>query len=353
MEYRPGALDGSRARQTASARRTKGCYNVPYQAFIMDVTKQDQQKGKHDMARIGYIGLGLMGASMARNLMAAGHELVVHNRSRAIVDQLASEGATPAHSPRDVAEQVEVVFTNLPDSPDVEQVVLGADGIREGAHEGLIFVDNSTIKPETARHLADELAKINVAALDAPVSGGDIGAKNATLTIMVGGPQAAFERVLPLLQALGKTITHIGESGAGQMAKVANQIIVAGTMVAMAEALVLVQKSGVDPATVVQAISRGAAQCWALDNKPAKLFQRDLSPGFKAHMQAKDLKIVVDTARTYETPLPLTAVAHQMYEAMLSMGNGELDNSAVITVLEALARVQVGRENQETSHDEF
>jgi len=302
----------------------------------------NQLKEQITMAQVGYIGLGLMGASMARNLMKAGHRLVVHNRSRAIVEALAAEGATPAHSPREVAEQVEFVFTNLPDSPDVEQVALGPDGIVEGAHDGLIFIDNSTITPEMAQHVAARLAERGIAALDAPVSGGDIGARAGTLTIMVGGPREAFERALPLFEAMGKTITWIGESGAGQIAKVANQIVVAGTMVAMAEALVLAQKSGVDPARVVQAISRGGAQCWALDTKPPKLFKRDLSPGFKAYMQAKDLKIVIDTGRAYHVPLPLSAVAHQMYEAMVAMGNGELDNSAVITVLEALAGVEVG-----------
>ena len=299
------------------------------------------------MSKVGYIGLGIMGASIARNLMKAGHSLVVHNRSRAIVDKLASEGATPAFSPREVAEQVDFVFTNLPDSPDVEQVVLGPDGIVEGAHDGLIAIDNSTIKPETAQHIAERLAERGIPSLDAPVSGGDIGARDGTLTIMVGGPKDAYERALPLFEAMGKTVTWIGESGAGQIAKVANQIVVAGTMVAMAEALVLVQKTGVDPARVVQTISRGAAQCWALDTKPPKLFKRDLSPGFKAYMQAKDLKIVIDTGRTYEVPLPLSAVAHQMYEAMVAMGNGDLDNSAVITVLEALSGVQVGAEGND------
>jgi 2-hydroxy-3-oxopropionate reductase len=296
------------------------------------------------MAKVGYIGLGIMGASIARNLMKAGHELVVHNRSRQIVETLASEGAKAAASPKEVTEQVDFIFTNLPDSPDVEKVVLGENGILSGAHEGLIYVDNSTIKPETARYLAEELAKVGVKALDAPVSGGDIGAKAGTLTIMVGGDEATFKQTLPLFEAMGKTITYIGERGAGQIAKCANQIIVAGTMVAMAEALVLSQKAGVDPAKVVQAISRGAAQCWALDVKPPKLLKRDLSPGFKAHMQAKDLKIIIDTARTYGMALPQSAIAHQLYEAMCAMGNGELDNSAVVTVLEALANVTIRSE---------
>lgn len=296
------------------------------------------------MARVGYIGLGLMGSGIARNLLKAGHQLVVHNRSRAIVEQFAGEGAIPATSPREVAEQVDFVFTNLPDSPDVEQVALGKDGIIEGAHKGLIFIDNSTIKPETARKIAGELGKVGIMALDAPVSGGDIGARAGTLSIMVGGPKEAFDTTLPLFEAMGKTITWVGESGAGQIAKIANQIVVAGTMVAIGEALVMAQKCGVDPQRVVQAISRGAAQCWALDNKPQKIFKRDLKPGFKAYMQAKDLKIVIDTGRTYNVPIPLTALTHQMYEAMIGMGNGDLDNSAVITVLEALANVQVGVE---------
>jgi 2-hydroxy-3-oxopropionate reductase len=298
------------------------------------------------MAKVGYIGLGLMGSSIARNLMKAGHSLVVHNRSRAIVDQLVSEGAAAATSPREVAEQCDFVFTNLPDSPDVEQVDLGPNGIIEGAHPGLIVIDNSTIKSETARQIATAFEKVGVMSLDAPVSGGDIGARAGTLSIMVGGPQAAFDQALPLFQAMGKTVVWVGESGAGQIAKAANQIVVAGTMVAMAEALVLAQKSGVDPARVVQAISRGAAQCWALDNKPPKIFSRNLGPGFKAYMQAKDLKIVIDTGRTYQVPLPLTAVSHQLYEAMVSMGNGGLDNSAVITVLEALAQVVVGQADE-------
>ncbi|MBN1286368.1 MAG: NAD-binding protein [Anaerolineae bacterium] len=296
------------------------------------------------MTRIGYIGLGLMGAPMARNLMKAGYTLTVHNRSRAIVDELAAEGATPAASPREVAGQSDFVFTNLPDSPDVEQVVLGPGGVIEGAHAGMIYVDNSTIKPATARMVAAKLAGAGVMALDAPVSGSDIGAKAGTLSIMVGGPKEAFDKTLPLFQAMGKNIIWVGESGAGQITKAANQIVVAGTMVAMAEALVMAQKCGVGPARVVEAISKGAAQCWALDTKPAKIFTRNLAPGFKAYMQAKDLKIVIDTGRTYGVPLPQTAIAHQLFEAMLSMGNGELDNSAIVTVLEALAGVTVGAE---------
>jgi len=286
---------------------------------------------------IGYIGLGLMGKSIARNIHKAGFPLVVHNRSRPAVEELIAEGARAASSPAEVAAQVDVVFTNLPDSPDVEIVALGPDGILSGAHPGLIFVDNSTIKPATARHIAKVLGTQGVQCLDAPVSGGDIGARNATLAIMVGGPAEAIERVRPILQAMGKTITHVGETGAGQIAKAANQIMVAAQMVAMGELLIFAKKAGADPQKVVEAIQGGAAQCWTLDVKPPRLFAGNRLPGFKAHMQAKDLNIILETARQYGIPLPSAAVDAQLFNAMLEMGMGELDNSAVIGIIEKLA----------------
>ena len=291
------------------------------------------------MLKVGYIGLGLMGKSMARNILKAGFPLVVHNRSRAAVDELAAEGATPASSPSKVASQVDVIFTNLPDTPDVEQVALGENGIMEGAHAGLIFVDNSTIKPGAARAIASKLAEKGVASLDAPVSGGDIGAKNGTLTIMVGGDAAALEKVMPIFQAIGKTITHVGEAGAGQVTKACNQIMVAAQMVAMGELLVFAKKAGVDPQKVVEAIKAGAAQCWSLDVKTPRLFEGNREPGFKAYMQAKDLNIVMESAREFGIPLPGTAENTQLFNAMLQMGMAELDNSAVIGVIEKLAGV--------------
>lgn len=290
--------------------------------------------------RVGYIGLGLMGKSMARNIMQAGFSLTVHNRSQAVVDELVGEGAQRASSPGEVAENSDFVFTNLPDSPDVEMVVLGKDGVKEGSREGMIFVDNSTIKPETARTIANQLSEIGVAALDAPVSGGDIGAKEGTLAIMVGGPRDAFEQTLPVFQAIGKSITYVGESGAGQVAKACNQIMVAAQMVAMGELLILAQKSGVDPRKVIDAIKGGAAQCWALDVKPQRLFIGERGPGFKAYMMHKDLGIVMDSARTYGAPVPGTAVNMQLFEAMLQMGMRELDNSAVLGVLEQMSGVK-------------
>ena len=291
------------------------------------------------MLKIGYIGLGLMGKSIARNILKAGFPLVVHNRSRAAVDELTAEGATAAASPAEVAAQVDIVFTNLPDTPDVEKVALGENGILSAARPGLIFVDNSTIKPAAARAIAIRFAEKDAFALDAPVSGGDVGARNGTLAIMVGGDPAALEKTMPVLLAMGKTVTHVGGAGAGQVAKAANQIMVAAQMVAMAELLVFSQKAGVDPQKVVEAIKGGAAQCWTLDVKPPRIFAGNRAPGFKAYMQSKDLNIVLETAREYGVPLPALAEHAQLYAAMLQMGMGDLDNSAVLGVLEALAGI--------------
>jgi 2-hydroxy-3-oxopropionate reductase len=299
------------------------------------------------MAVIGYIGLGIMGAAIARNLMKAGHTLVVHNRSRAIVEQLVSEGAHAAFSPREVAAQSEFVFTNLPDSPDVESVVLGSDGIIEGAHAGLIYIDNSTIKPETARRIAAALHTVGVQALDAPVSGGDIGARSGTLSIMVGGNADVFERAVPIFAAMGKTWVLVGDAGAGQIAKACNQIITGAQMVALAEALITAQKAGVDPKRVVQAIKGGAAQMWSLDVKPPRLFAGNRAPGFKAYMQHKDLGIVLDTGRAYGIPLPMTALIHQLFTAMLERGEREFDNSAIISIYETMSGVHLSEPDKQ------
>jgi 2-hydroxy-3-oxopropionate reductase len=293
------------------------------------------------MLKVGYIGLGLMGKAIARNILKAGFALVVHNRSRGAVEELVGEGALAGKSPADVASQVDVVFTNLPDTPDVELVALGADGILAGAHPGLIYVDNSTIKPAAARAIAAKLAEKGVQALDAPVSGGDIGARNGTLTIMVGGEATALEKVLPVLEAMGKKITHIGPAGTGQIAKAANQIMVAAQMVAMGELLIFAQKAGADPQKVVEAIKGGAAQCWTLDVKPQRLFASNRTPGFKARMQAKDLNIILDSAREFGVPLMATAVNTQLYNAMVERGLGEQDNSAVVALIELLANVHL------------
>ncbi|HET6845829.1 MAG TPA: NAD(P)-binding domain-containing protein [Anaerolineales bacterium] len=293
------------------------------------------------MLKVGYIGLGLMGKSIARNILKAGFPVFVHNRSQAAVQELVSEGARPGSTPAVVAGLVDVIFTNLPDSDDVEKVVLGPKGIVEGAHDGLIHIDNSTIKPAAARHIAERLATRGVMSLDAPVSGGDIGAREGTLTVMVGGPAIALERAMPVLKAMSKTVTHVGDAGAGQVAKAANQIMVAAQMVAMAELLMFARKAGVDPAKVVEAIKGGAAQCWTLDVKPPRLFIGNRAPGFKAHMQLKDLRIIMDTARQFGIALPTTGENVRLYERMIEMGMGELDNSAVLGVIEAMNEMQL------------
>ena len=298
----------------------------------------------NESLKVGYIGLGLMGKSMALNILKSGFPLVVHNRSKEVVDELVGEGAQAAYSPAEVASQVDIVFTNLPDSPDVEMVALGENGIVKSAYQGLIFVDNSTIKPAVARKIDRVLGKKGVLCLDAPVSGGDIGAQKGTLTIMVGGPEQALDRALPVLKSMGKSITHVGESGSGQIAKAANQIMVAAQMVAMGELLIFAQKTGADPEKVISAIKGGAAQCWTLDVKPDRLFAGNREPGFKAYMQAKDLSIVNDTAKEYGIPLLSVSVNTQLFNAMLEMGMAELDNSAVIGVIEKLSGVTLSEQ---------
>src|SRR5512136_2169887 len=287
--------------------------------------------------RVGFIGLGLMGKPMAGHILKAGYPLTVHNRSRAAVEELAAQGAQAAASPREVAANSEVVITMLPDSPDVESVVIGPDGILAGARPGLIHVDMSTISATATRRIAALEAEHGVIHVDAPVSGGEIGAQNATLTIMVGGEEHAVLAVEPIFKVLGKRITHIGPIGCGQVAKACNQIMVAAQMVAMGELLIMAQKAGADPEKVVEAIKGGAAQCWTLDNKPQRLFAGNRTPGFKASMQYKDLNIVMDMAKAFGVPLPSTAINTQLFNAMVTEGLGDQDNSAIISVLEQLA----------------
>ncbi len=291
--------------------------------------------------RLGYIGLGLMGKPMAQNLLKAGFPLVVHNRSRQKVEELVRQGACAAESPREVAERSDVVFTNLPDTPDVLKVVLGDNGVLSGAHPGLIYVDNSTIKPAASREIYQRLAEVGVQSLDAPVSGGDVGAQQGTLSIMVGGDADALEKVAPAFQALGKTITHIGGPGAGQVAKACNQIMVAAQMLAMGELMIFAQKAGADPEKVVGAVRGGAAQCWTLDVKPQRLLAGNRAPGFRSSLQSKDLNIVMETAREYGISLPGAGLLAQLYAALCANGGGDLDNSGIIAVVEALNNTEL------------
>lgn len=292
--------------------------------------------------RVGYIGLGLMGMSVARNILKAGFLTVVYNRTQGKIDTLVAEGAIGAKSPADLAKDCDIIFLNLPDSPDVMQVVFGENGVASTIREGSILIDNSTIKPSTAQEVAKRLWEEKKAfALDAPVSGGDIGARNGTLTIMVGGDEGALTKARPVLEVTGKKITHIGPAGSGQVAKAANQIMVAAQMVAMGELMLFAKKCGADVPKVVEAIKGGAAQCWTLDVKPPRLFDGNREPGFKASMQSKDLGIVLDSAKEFGMPLPSTAVNAQLFQSMVQTGQGDKDNSAVIGVLEQLAGVKL------------
>ena len=289
-----------------------------------------------DKLRVGYIGLGAMGKPMALNILKAGFPLTVFNRTAEKAGELLTAGAEWADSPADLARCSDVVFTNVSNTADVLSVVLGQSGVREGVRPGMIFVDNSTISPTGSREIYESLRALGVSALDAPVSGGEIGAQNGSLTIMVGGDADALELVRPVLNAVGKKITHIGGAGAGQIAKAANQIMVAAQMVAEAELMIFAQKAGADPVKVIEAIKGGAAQCWTLDVKPQRLFAGNRTPGFKASLQAKDLAIVMETARQNLMSLPGTAVSAQLFNALCAMGEGDLDNSAVIRVIELL-----------------
>jgi 2-hydroxy-3-oxopropionate reductase len=286
---------------------------------------------------IGFIGLGIMGRPMARNLLKAGYTLVVHNRSRGPVDEIVKAGATAAGSPRDVAAQCDVLITMLPNSPDVEQVALGPGGIIEGARRGLVFADMSTISPIVSQKIGKALEAKGVAVLDAPVSGGEKGAIDGTLSIMVGGDKAVFERVLPVFQAMGKTITLLGPLGLGGFTKLANQIIVAVNLTALAEALTLGKKAGLDRELLLTALAGGLAGSKCLEQKKPNYVANTYNPGFKIDLHYKDLGLIMESARALGVPLPTTAVVQELFNALRVKGRGGLDHSGVITLLEDLA----------------
>ena len=296
------------------------------------------------MTKIGFVGLGIMGLPMIKNLLKAGYELVVHDLNREPVQELVAAGAQEAFSPQEVAKESAVIITMLPDSPDVELVALGPDGLAQGVSAGDIFVDMSTIAPSVAVRVAEALAQKGARCLDAPVSGGDVGAINATLSIMVGGDAATFDEVGPIFEALGQTITLCGPNGAGQTVKACNQIQVALNFVGMAEALVLGAKAGVDPAIIVQVLSGGYAQSRVMDVRGPRAIRGDFQPGFKSRFHFKDLNIILKTGLDYGVPLPVTGLVHELFAAMLAAGRGDLDHSGIITVLEDLAKVQARTE---------
>ena len=289
---------------------------------------------------IGFIGLGIMGRHMAGHLLRAGYRLIAYDVVAAALEAAVQAGAEAAGSCREVAVRSEVVISMVPDSPDVEAVALGADGIIAAARPGLIYADMSTIAPQTAIRVASALGEHGVRCLDAPVSGGETGARNATLSIMVGGPADLFEEMRPIFEVLGKTITHCGGHGAGQTVKACNQIQVAMNFIGMAEAFVLGAKAGVDPAIVLKVLSAGYAQTRVMDVRGPKVIRGEFEPGFKSKFHYKDLNIVMATARDLRLALPATAIAHELFSALLAAGGGDLDHSAIITVLERLAGVE-------------
>jgi 2-hydroxy-3-oxopropionate reductase len=289
---------------------------------------------------IGFIGLGIMGKPMARNLLKAGYSVTVHNRSREAVNELSKEGAQSATSSKEVAERSEVVITMLPDSPDVELVYTGEQGVFSGLKSGQLLIDMSSISPVVARKVAAEAEKRGSDMVDAPVSGGEAGAIGATLSIMIGGKAVAVERAMPIFQALGKNIVHVGDAGAGQVTKAANQMVVGTTIAIVGEALVLAAKAGVDPAKVRQALLGGFAQSKILEAHGQKMLDRNFKPGFRIRLHEKDMKIALATGSEYGVPLMVTGVVGQMMSAMKGMGNGDLDHSGLVKFVEELAKKQ-------------
>ena len=289
---------------------------------------------------VGFIGLGIMGRPMAGHILKGGHPLTVFNRTRSKTEELQAQGAAVAGSPAEVAARSTIVITMVTDTPDVESVVAGPDGVLEGIRPGSIVVDMSTISPKTERTLDEKLRARGAALVDAPVSGGDVGARNATLAIMAGGERQAFERVLPILRLLGKTITHCGSTGSGQIAKLANQILVSVTLLAVSEALVFARKNDLDPSTLIEAVSGGAAQSWQLTNLGPRIIKRDFAPGFMIDLVQKDLRLVLEACSRADVSLPATGLVHQLFGSAQAHGSGREGTQGLAKVLERLSGLE-------------
>ncbi len=292
--------------------------------------------------RVGFIGLGIMGQGMARNLLKAGFSVSVWNRTASKADALVAEGAQVGSSPADVAAQCDIIVTCVSDTPDVEAVILGENGVIHGAKAGSLVIDCSTISPQATKDIAAQLAAKGVHMLDAPVSGGSEGAAKGTLTIMVGGAAEDVERAMPVFKAMGKTITHIGETGSGQIVKLVNQVLVVGNCLAMCEALLLAQAGGVDLQKTIDAISQGAAGSWMFTNRAPQIIRRDWRPGFMISLQQKDLRLVLDAADELGVPLPGTSLIFNLYRTLEAQGLSSEGNHGLIKALEHLAGFEVG-----------
>ncbi len=292
--------------------------------------------------RVGFIGLGIMGGGMAANLVRAGFPLRVWNRTPARMEPLLALGAQPATSPADVAAGSDVIITCVSDTPDVEAVILGEDGVIHGASPGALVIDMSTISPQVTQAIAAKLEATGIHMLDAPVSGGSEGAARGTLSIMVGGEADQVERAMPIFQAMGKTITHIGDHGAGQTVKLVNQILVVGNALAMSEALLFAQAGGVDLSKTLDAVTPGAAGSWMLSNRGPQIVARDWRPGFTIDLQQKDVRLVLAAADQLGVPLPATSLIFNLYRTLQARGLGSEGNHALIKAFEHLAGIEVG-----------
>ncbi|MCY3935954.1 MAG: NAD(P)-dependent oxidoreductase [Chloroflexi bacterium] len=291
---------------------------------------------------IGFIGLGIMGRGMAHNLLRAGFALTVWNRTRSKMADLVAAGAQAADSPAAVAQQSEITITCVSDTPDVQTVILGEDGAIHGAAPGSLIIDTSTISPQATREIAASLSAAQIHMLDAPISGGSEGAENGTLSIMVGGDAAQVARAKPAFEAMGKTITHVGEIGAGQTVKIVNQILVVGNMLAASEALLVAAAGGLDLQKALQAVEAGAAGSWMLSNRAPQIFVRDFRPGFTIDLQQKDLRLAMEAADQLGVPLLATSLIHQLYKTLQLQGLGGEGNHALVKALENLSRITVG-----------
>lgn len=295
------------------------------------------------MERIGFIGLGIMGRGMTRNLLKAGHAVTVWNRNAARMDEFIAAGAKSASSPSDLASRCDVILICVSDTPDVEQVLFGENGVSAGVKPGAIVVDHSTISPQKTAEMAKRLNAQGAAYLDAPVSGGSEGAKNGTLSIMIGGESVDVERALPILQAYGKTITHVGAQGAGQTVKLVNQILVVVNQLAASEALLFAQAGGLDLAKTIEAVKGGAAGSWMLANRGPQMIARDFRPGFTIDLQQKDLRLVLESADEMGVPLLATSLVFQLYRTLQAQGLGGDGNHAMVKALEQMMNVELGK----------
>lgn len=289
--------------------------------------------------RIGFIGLGIMGRPMTKHLLNAGYEVVVHDINREAVKEIVEAGAEEANACAEVAERSDLIITMVPDSPDVQAAALGEGGIIEGVREGATYVDMSTIAPSVSVEVGEEMAKKGVKCLDGPVSGGDVGAQNAALSIMVGGDEETYEFVRPIFEVMGTPVL-CGPLGAGQIVKACNQVLVAVTIAGVSEALTLGAKAGVDPQKIVEVLGNGLARCGILENRGERMVNGDFEPGFRIRLHYKDLNIIMKTGNDYQVPLPVTSVVHELFNTAMVKDRSELDHSGLLTVIEDMAGIK-------------